>query len=64
MLNPRQLAEAIDGTIARHLSSEPLDMRRITADVLAALDREDRRGIDPQMLELIVSVRSRRHAGH
>lgn len=62
MLNPRQLAEKIDAVIARSRSrARTLDIGRATSDVLSSLPLDDRRGIDPEMLELIVAARGMSH---
>jgi hypothetical protein len=61
MLNPQQLAETIDSFIACNRSHErPLDFGRVTKDILSGLPLDDRRGIDPDMLKLIVTARGMR----
>lgn len=60
MLNPRQLAAAIDLSIARHRARDATAVHRVAEHLLATLSPEDRKGMNPEVLEMIVAARARR----
>ncbi len=59
MRNPRQLSDLIDAGIrAGGHAGRPFDDAGIAADILGRLDPEDRRGIEMDILRLIVRARA------